>query len=81
MDGTWARNGGFTPKPDGTLKTPWGDGTWGVIPLEAAEGKDRLFVDFAGTKHMIEEARVETGGEVTMTSVRCNDGEKVDVAL
>ena len=81
VDGTWARNGGFTPKPDGTLKTPWGDGTWGVIPLEAAEGKDRLFVDFAGTKHMIEEARVETGGEVTMTSVRCNDGEKVDVAL
>ena len=81
VDGTWARNGGFTPKPDGTLKTPWGDGTWGVIPLEAAEGKDRLFVDFAGTKHMIEEARVETGGEVTMTSVRCNDGEKVEVAL
>ena len=81
VDGTWARNGGFTPKPDGTLKTPWGDGTWGVIPPQAAEGKDRLFVDFAGTKHMIEEARVEKGGEVTMTSVRCNDGEKVDVAL
>ena len=81
VEGTWARNGGFVPRPDGTLKTPWGDGTWGVIPLEAAEGKDRLFVDFAGTKHMIEEARVEKGGEVTMTSVRCNDGEKVEVVL
>jgi hypothetical protein len=81
VDGTWAMNGGFTPQPDGALKTPWGDGTWGVIPPEAAEGKDRLFVDFAGTKHMIEEVRVEKGGEVTMTSVRCNDGEKVDVVL
>jgi hypothetical protein len=30
---------------------------------------------------MIEEARVEKGGEVTMTSVRCNDGEKVEVVL
>ena len=52
-----------------------------MIPPDKAEGKDRLFVDFAGTKHMIEEARVEKGGEVTMTSVRCNDGEKVDVVL
>lgn len=81
VDGTWAMNGGFTPQPDGTLKTPWGEGTWGVIPPDKAEGKDRLFVDFAGTKHMIEEARVEKGGEVTMTSTRCNDGEKVDVVL
>ena len=81
VDGTWAMNGGVTPQPDGTLKTPWGEGTWGVIPPDKAEGKDRLFVDFAGTKHMIEEARVEKGGEVTMTSTRCNDGEKVDVVL
>ena len=80
VDGTWAMNGG-SPQPDGTLKTPWGEGTRGVIPPDKAEGKDRLFVDFAGTKHTIEEARVEKGGEVTMTSTRCNDGEKVDVVL
>ena len=51
-----------------------------MIPPDKAEGKDRLFVDFAGTKHMIEEARVEKG-VVTMTLVRYNDGEKVDVVL
>lgn len=81
VDGTWARNSGFALNGDLTLKTPWGEGTWGAIPLESAEGKDRLFIDFAGTKHMVEGAKVEKGGELTMTSIRCNDGEKVEIVL
>jgi hypothetical protein len=81
VDGSWARHKGFTPKEDGTLKTPWGDGTWGVIPVDASNGQDRLFIDFAGAKHMVESANVEGEGRLTMTSVRCNDGEKVDIVL
>ena len=86
VSGTWAGHSGFVLSDDGGLKTPWGEGTWGAIPtLGTAEagGTDRLFFDFAGTKHMVEGFTTEKqkGGELFMTSVRCADGEKVEIVL
>ena len=81
VDGMWSGVKGFTPKLDGTLKTPWGNGNWGVVPVKDADGKDVLFFDFIGAKHMVSEGTLERGGEVRMISVRCTDGEKVKIVL
>ena len=39
VDGMWSGVKGFTPKLDGTLKTPWGNGNWGVVPMKDADGR------------------------------------------
>ena len=49
--------------------------------MKDADGKDVLFFDFIGAKHMVSEGTLERGGEVRMISVRCTDGEKVKIVL
>ena len=79
--GKWAGIEGFMPREDGTLKTPWGEGRWGVIPPGETDGKDRLYFDFINTKHMAEDDGTGGPGELHITSTRCNDGEKVPIIL
>jgi hypothetical protein len=54
---------------EGVLVTPWGHGTWGVVPKRT----DVLFAEFAQQMHMlqfwIDERR--------FVSTRCSDGELV----
>jgi hypothetical protein len=80
IEGMWANVKGFKLMPDGSLKSPWGSGAWGVVPTAESEGKDRLFLDFTGAKHMVTEATFE-GELLHLTSLRCNDGDKVIVTL
>jgi len=59
---TWAGNAGFEFRPQGLLRTPWGDGTWGLVASKASGGDDVpedgvikctdcLFADFANANH------------------------------
>jgi hypothetical protein len=80
IEGMWANVKGFKLMTDGSLKSPWGSGAWGVVPTAESEGKDRLFLDFTGAKHMVTEATFE-GELLHLTSLRCNDGDKVIVTL
>jgi len=53
--GRWSAIQGFIPRAGGVLQTPWGEGTWGVVPPREVAGRDRLFFDFIGAKHSAEE--------------------------
>ena len=83
--GTWAGIKGFAPGERGALVTPWGDGKWGVIPPKEVDGDDRIFVDFSGAKHMVQNSDHDrngrSSGELHLISTRCTDGEKVDIVL
>ena len=55
--------------PDGTLKTPWGNGRWG--DAATAKKPTTIFAEFIGQVHML---AVANGG---FESTRCSDGETV----
>ena len=38
-------------KADGSVRTPWGEGTWGVLAGEAGEGQ--VWADFVGAHHVL----------------------------
>ena len=61
---TWAPSEG-----GGVLVTPWGHGTWGIVPSR----DDVLVAEFAQKRHMIKFER--SAG--TFVSTRCDDGEVV----
>ena len=73
-DWTWAGIPGlrFTfnaAQGGGVLVTPWGHGSWGIVPTRG----DVLFAEFAQKRHMLrfdKEVRA-------FTSTRCDDGEIV----
>ena len=57
-------------KPDGTLQTPWGLGSWGRL-----SGADNaLFADFVGNRHNL---RFDLADMSRFTSARCGDAEPV----
>ena len=60
---SWAGVTPFTFLPAGALDTPWGKGTWGLVPPNAAAGATAtpgggaaasLFADFAGTHTVLQ---------------------------
>ena len=53
----------------GVLVTPWGHGSWGVVPSR----EDVLFAEFAQKKHML---KFEKSADA-FVSTRCDDGEVV----
>ena len=53
----------------GVLVTPWGHGSWGVVPTRT----DVLVAEFAQKRHML---RFEADGR-SYVSTRCDDGEIV----
>ena len=63
---------GFARSADGALlQTPWGHGTWTVVPSR----DDVLLAEFAQQRHML---RFEPKGAPTrFTSTRCSDGDLV----
>ena len=74
MRGEWAWAGipGMRFEMQGgsaVLVTPWGHGTWGVVPSR----KDVLYAEFAQKKHMLR----FLPGERKFVSTRCDDGEVV----
>ena len=73
--GKWGGVGGIEWKENGDLVTPWGEGTWGVIP--GSDGKE-LFMDWGPTHELT--GRIE-GGSVIMQSKRCPDGDLVPTVV
>ena len=69
--GKWGGVAGIEWKDNGDLVTPWGKGTWGVIP--DSDGK-QLFMDWGPTHELT--GRIE-GGSAIMQSKRCPDGDLV----
>ena len=63
---------GFVMQPEGALlQTPWGHGTWTVVPSR----DDVLLAEFAQQRHML---RFEPREAPTrFTSTRCSDGDLV----
>ena len=51
---SWAGVTPFTFLPAGDLSTPWGRGTWGLVPQPAGEAASALFADFAGTHTVLQ---------------------------
>ena len=65
----WGGVGDIIFQPDGGLKTPWGQGTWGLHPGAPAQS---FFADFIGAKHNVR--MMQSGLAV---STRCSDGNVV----
>ena len=69
---TWSGVKRVEFKADGSVSTPWGEGTWGVLAGEAGEGQ--VWADFVGAHHVL--SRQARDAEV-VTSIRCSDGDLV----
>ena len=75
---TWAGIRHMEFKPAGVLKTPWGEGKWGLaarpkgLPL-CAPPAECLFVDFSGAAH-----HVSFELPLHFSSTRVGDGEQVN---
>ena len=75
---TWAGIRHMEFKPTGVLKTPWGEGKWGLalrpkgLPL-CAPPHECLFVDFSGAAH-----HVSFEMPLRFSSTRVGDGEQVN---
>lgn len=67
----WAGTHILTPRRDGTLSTPWGNGMWSVVG--SADGEWTLGFDFAANLHNV---RFDRGFHTAM-STRVGDNEKV----
>ena len=70
--GPWAWSG-MSPlqfKPDGTLETPWGKGSWGQL----SGTESALFADFVGNRHNL---RFDLNSMSRFASARCSDAEPV----
>ena len=56
---TWAGIKGLQFQPQGQLKTPWGTGVWGILPIGADFRDDGFckagcaFADFSGALHNV----------------------------
>jgi len=73
-DGLWSWQGrhAFKFHPDGRLETPWHKGVWGVAADRDSDAF--VFARFANIDHLLHLA-----GNDRMDSVRCEDGDKVQV--
>lgn len=63
------------------MKTPWGEGIWGLLPDEMAKEVGCLkcvFADFSGSLHNID-VEFENDKPVTFVSRRVGDGQVVQV--
>ena len=90
---TWGGTKGFKFSPGGALRTPWGNGHWGVADIKgdpADAGKDGiedgihrcvdcLFADFANANHNLKFDF--DASPPTFTSVRVGDMETVKGTL
>ena len=74
---TWAGIKGMTFGSGGSLRTPWGGGSWGRL----REEPETLFVDFMGQQHTLSEDANRGDAWPTLTSNRCGDSEKVAVVV
>jgi len=73
----WAGVKGLEFHADGFLKTPWGEGRWGVLDAGAAGTTNalRVFSEFAGAKHVL---AFDAPEPLRMfVSSRCSDGDVV----
>ena len=72
---TWAGIPGMRFERQGVnavLVTPWGHGTWGVVPSRG----DVLFAEFAQQTHMLLfEGAATNATRQSYVSTRCSDGE------
>ena len=70
---TWAGISGmrftFSEADGGVLVTPWGHGSWGIVPSR----DDVLVAEFAQKRHMLRFERERQA----FVSTRCDDGEVV----
>jgi len=57
----------------GQLKTPWGNGRWGVMDMAKS---DMLYADFVGAEHQL-----QLKSWPFFESTRCSDGEKVKMKV
>jgi len=76
----WAGQGPFVFLRGGKLKTPWGDGRWG-LQRSSGDGIEHaaagsVFVDFVGAQHEVHWSEREC---LRLQSRRKTDGEKVGV--
>ena len=69
--GKWGGISGIEWKESGVLVTPWGQGTWGVIP---GTNGNELFMDWGPTHEL--KGTID-GGTVKLSSKRCPDGDIV----
>ena len=81
---TWAGIKSMTFQPGGVLKTPWGEGKWGLalrpkgMP-QCAPPNECLFADFSGALHNV---RFDFGATPhTFKTERVGDGESVEGKL
>ena len=81
---TWAGIKSMTFKPGGVLKTPWGEGKWGLalrpkgMP-QCAPPNECLFADFSSNAHNLAFDKDKDGGlGARFASLRIGDGETVE---
>jgi hypothetical protein len=77
---SWAGTPGIKFHEAGKLATPWGEGKWALVT--ASDGKviqDALWVDFAGSHHLLKFETAEGSDEENsmFVSERCGDGSLV----
>jgi DUF1680 family protein len=68
----WSNVKGLEFGAQGVLKTPWSEGSWGVLP----DRPGVLFADFGGAQHELTFERWPS-----FTSMRCSDGEALSGAM
>ena len=81
---TWAGIKSMTFQPGGVLKTPWGEGKWGLalrpkgMP-QCAPPNECLFADFSSNAHNLAFDKDKDGGlGARFASLRIGDGETVE---
>jgi len=76
---SWAGVTPFVFEPAGMLSTPWGKGTWGLVPGPQTQSTPPswLFADFAGTHTVLEFEPVDEVPFGMFASTRCADGDIV----
>ena len=78
--GMWGGNRGLVLGEDGTLKTPWGEGKWGILPHKDGS----IYMDFIGAAHVLElqsGSPDDANAQFEFKSKRCKDDDEVDVHI
>eukprot|EP01062_Namystynia_karyoxenos_P043343 TRINITY_DN31761_c0_g1_i1.p1 TRINITY_DN31761_c0_g1~~TRINITY_DN31761_c0_g1_i1.p1 ORF type:complete len:941 (+),score=259.99 TRINITY_DN31761_c0_g1_i1:69-2825(+) len=68
----WAGSPGFHFASGGTLETPWGQGTWGLVPGRSGAA----WAGFVGRVHLLRKDPAG-GQQQRWVSTRCDDGDRV----
>ena len=78
--GSWGGVQGIVLREDGSMKTPWGEGKWGVLPPKDGS----IYMDFIGTAHNLElqsGSPDDVDAPFQFKSKRCKDNDEVDVHI